>query len=262
MLKIKAIGYCRVSTDNQVGPDKYGIETQKNEIQAYCDKNGIELMQWFVEEGISGADDDKNRPELSKILNGAIENPPIQAVIVSKNDRLSRKMENFFGFKYMLKRNNIDVISVAEDFGEAGIYKPVYEAISAAFSELERTFITMRMSGGRATKAAKGGYAGGKAPYGYTAVKGSKRLVVNEDEAVMVRRIFELREKENFTMKDICAVLKKEGYKTRSNGDFQISTVQYILGNRLVYEGKYKYGKNTEYVDGQHEPILKQGDNK
>lgn len=256
MAKISAVSYCRVSTDNQVGDDKYGIDVQKKEIEEYCAKNGIDLVKHYVEEGVSGSDDVKDRPELKKILNGEITNPPIQAVIVSKNDRLSRKVENFFGFKYMLKRNGIDVISVAEDFGDAGIYKPVYEAISAAFADLERSFITIRMSGGRDVKASRGGYAGGKAPYGYSSEKGSKVLTVNEQEAKMVRRIFQLREIEKKTMKEICDILREEGYKTRKNGDFQISTVQYILGNRKTYEGYYKYGKSGDWVKGQHDAIL------
>ena len=61
-------------------------------------------------------------------------------------------------------------------------------------------------------------------------------------------------------MKDICNVLKEEGYKTRKGGDFQISTIQYIIRNRKTYEGMYKYGKSGEWVDGLHEAILKEGD--
>lgn len=252
----KVVGYCRVSTDGQVGEDKFGIEAQKDEIIKYCNDNDLELVRWYIEEAVCGADDDRHRPELGKILNGAVQNPPIEAVVVAKNDRLSRTLENFFGFKYMLRRNGIDLISVAEDFGSAGIYKPVYEAISAAFAELERTFITMRMSGGRNTKAAKGGYSGGKVPYGYKAEKGSKKMSVCDEEVPLVRRIFYLREREKKTMLEICSALKAEGFKTRKGGDFQISTIQYILGNRKTYEGKYKYGKNGEWVEGQHEAIL------
>lgn len=253
---VNVVGYCRVSTDNQTGEDRFGIEAQKQDIERYCRENGYVIARWAIDEAVSGSKDMEDRPELKKLLNGDITNPPIQAVVVAKNDRLSRNIENFFGFKYLFKRNNIDVISVQEDFGSAGIYKPVYEAISSAFAELERSFITARMSGGREVKAARGGYAGGKAPYGYSATKGSGVLTYNEEEAKMVRRVFELREKELRTMQDICSVLREEGYKTRSGKDFLISTVQYILKNRKLYEGYYKYGKDGEWVKGQHRPIL------
>ena len=251
------VGYCRVSTDNQVGEDKFGIEAQKNEIMSFCEKNGYTIAEWYIEEAVSGHEDAEHRPELAKILNGDITNPPIQAMVVAKNDRLSRNVENYFAYRYLLKRRNIEVISVQEDFGSAGMFKPMLEAMSAAFAEIERAFIAMRMSDGRAAKASKGGYSGGKAPYGYKSKKGSKKLTLCEEEVPLVRRIFELNE-QGSTLKGICDTLKAEGYKTRKGGDFQISTVQYILKNRKTYEGYYKYGKDGEWVKGVHEPILKE----
>ena len=257
MARIRAVAYCRVSTKGQVGEDKYGIDAQKRDIADYCRKRNIEIAEWYVDEGISGAKDERDRPELRKILNGEITNPPIKAVVIAKSDRLSRQIEQYYWFKYAFKRNNIDLISVFEDFGSAGMYAPIYEAITAAFAQMEREMITARMSGGRTVKAARGGYAGGKAPYGYNSERKSGVLTVNEEEAKMVRRIFDLREKQHKTMQEICDMLKADGYHTRSGGDFQISTIQYILGNRKTYEGYYRYGVNKEWVKGAHEPILK-----
>lgn len=255
--RIRAVAYCRVSTDGQVGEDKYGIESQKRDIAEYCEKHNIEIVQWYVDEGISGAKDDRDRPELRKILNGEVTNPPIKAVVVAKSDRLSREIEQYYWFKYTFKRNNINLISVAEDFGSAGKLAPIYEAVTAVFAQMEREMIAARMGGGRQIKAARGGYSGGKPPYGYSAERGSRVLTVNEDEAKLVRRIFELRDKKKVTMQGICNALKADGYKTRSGGDFQTSTVQYILGNRKMYEGYYKYGGSDDWVKGVHEPILK-----
>lgn len=255
MAKIKAVAYCRVSTEGQVGEDKYGIESQKRDIIKYCEKHNIEIVQWFVDEGISGAKDERDRPELRKLINGEITNPPIKAVVVAKSDRLSRQIEQYYWFKYTFKRNNIELISVAEDFGEAGRFAGIYEAITASFAQMERELISERMGGGRRVKASRGGYAGGKAPYGYATKKGSRVLTVNEEEAKIVRRVFALRDSGE-TMKGICEALKAEGYTARSGADFQISTIQYILGNRKTYEGYYKYGTSGEWVKGQHEAIL------
>ena len=33
-----AIGYCRVSTDGQVGDDRFGLDSQKEQILAYAEK--------------------------------------------------------------------------------------------------------------------------------------------------------------------------------------------------------------------------------
>lgn len=250
------VGYIRVSTDGQVGEDKYGIDAQKRDIIHYCEGHGLTILKWYIEEAVSGSTDLTGRPELTKILNRDITNPPIEAVVVAKNDRLARDIENFYGFKYLLKRNKIDLISVAEDFGEAGVYKPVYEAISAAFAQLERSFINMRTSGGRTIKAMQGGYAGGKPPYGYSAQPSSKKLTINPHEAEIVRLIYHLRDDEGYTMSEIRDELTARGYKNRSRKDFVVSGVQSILKNRQTYQGYYRYGPNAEWVKGQHEAIL------
>ena len=250
----KVVGYCRTSTDGQNGEDKFGIESQKQQIVEYCAEHGMEITEWFIDEAVSGAAEAP--PAFNNILNGVISNPPIEAVLVAKSDRVSRQVDKYFGFKYLLRRNNIELISAAEDYAKEGAMAYVYETISALFAQMEREFIKTRMSGGRRVKASQGGYSGGKAPYGYSSEKGSKKLTVCESEVPLVKRIFELREKENATMKEICEKLKAEGFKTRKGGDFQISTVQYILGNRKTYEGMYRYGKNGEWVNGVHEAIL------
>ena len=98
-------------------------------------------------------------------------------------------MKNILALSFLLKRQDIGLVSVQEDFGSAGIFAPIYEAISAVFAQMEREFITQRMSGGRRAKAATGGYSGGKAPYGYQSVRGSKSLELCEKEVPLVKRI-------------------------------------------------------------------------
>lgn len=250
-----AVAYCRVSTKGQVGEDKYGLDAQRADIEKYCKEHDIKITGWYVDEGISGAKDETERPELRRILNGDITNPPVQAVIVAKSDRLSRVAEQYFWFKYAFIRMGIELISVSEDFGAAGTFAPVYEAIVATFAQMEREMINSRMGGGRRIKASKGGYAGGKAPYGYDSAHGSGILTVNDEEAAIVRRIFDMRSK-RMTMKEISDKLNDEGCKTKSGGVFRTSTIQYILSNRKMYEGYYRYGKSDAWVKGTHTAIL------
>ena len=61
----KAIGYIRVSTEEQSADDKYGVEVQRRAIQDYAATNDYEIVLWLTDT-ISGAKD--NRPELDKIL--------------------------------------------------------------------------------------------------------------------------------------------------------------------------------------------------
>lgn len=248
-----AIGYLRVSTDGQVGEDKFGLDSQREQIIKYAEANGIEILEWYIDEGISGVTE--RRPAFDRIIYGDVSNPPYQAVIVAKNDRIARDINVYFYYKMMLHKKDITLISVSEDFGQFGVFSSMLEAFTLCVAQMERDNITKRTSLGRAVKSERGGYSGGKAPYGYSTERGSGKLTINESEVPLVKRIFEIRDNGG-TMQTIVDTLKAEGFKTRKNTDFQISTIQYILGNRKTYEGFYKYGETGEWVKGKHEAIL------
>lgn len=247
------VAYCRVSTDAQAGEDKFGIEAQKQQIMEFCQKNDMQISDWYVDEGESGVKE--SRPQLDRLLYGEIANPPVEAVIVAKNDRVAREIKLYFYYKQLLYQKGIQLISVSEDFGEMGAFSNILEAFVMFAAEQERNNITKRTSGGRAVKAAKGGYSGGRPPYGYRSQNGV--LTIIPDEAEIVRYIFEAKDS-GATYKQICARLNSEGKKTRSGSPWPVSSVQVVLGNRKLYQGLYRYGKSDEWVKGQHEPILKE----
>lgn len=242
--------YIRVSTDGQTGDDRFGLEVQRKAITEYCAEHSMNIIQWFADEGESGA---KERPGFDEIIYGDVGNPPYEAVVVMKTDRVARDINVYFYYKMMLKKKNIDLISITEDFGQFGMFSSVLEAFTLCVAEMERENITKRTSAGRRVKAGKGGYAGGRAPMGYE-IKNSQ-LVVNEAEAVVVRKVFELRAKD-LTYKEIIDVLNAEGYRNRSGSEFSTSAVQSILNNRKTYEGYYKYGKDGVWVKGEHEALI------
>lgn len=248
---IDVIGYIRASTDNQCGEDKFGLDVQRQSIIEYCNKNGYNIVKWFADEGESGA---KERPGFDEIVYGDITNPPYEAVIVAKSDRVARDINVYFYYKMLLTKKNVKLISIAEDFGQFGVFANMLEAFTLCVAEMERDNINKRTSGGRRIKASQGGYSGGRAPMGYKVE--NKQLVIDPEEAEVVRFIFE-RKFSGKTMLSTVDALNEAGYKTRNGKAFVISTVQSIWNNELTYRGKYRYGKDGEWVDGEHEPILK-----
>lgn len=243
------VGYIRVSTDGQVGEDKFGLDSQKEQIVKYCKENEMNIVRWFCDEGESGA---KERAGFDEIIYGEVSNPPYEAVIVAKSDRVARDINIYYYYKMMLKKKDITLISIAEDFGQFGVFASMLEAFTLCVAEMERENISKRTSGGRRMKAAKGGYSGGRPPFGYTPVDGN--LVIVEDEAETVREIFAMK-RSGATYQKICDKLNAEGKTNRSGTKFSISTVQTILGNEPMYRGLYRYG-GGEWVKGTHEAIL------
>lgn len=247
------VAYCRVSTDAQAGEDAFGIDAQKKIVMEYCAAHGMQISEWYIDEGESGVKE--SRPALDSLLFGEIKNPPVKAVIVPKSDRVARDIKLYFYYMMLLEKKGIHLISATEEVvnDDTGLGN-VYKALMLFVAEQERNNITKRTSGGRAVKAARGGYSGGRPPYGYKTMNGN--LVVVKEEAAIIRRIFEMKDG-GMTYVEICDVLNGEGLTNRSGTKFSPSTLQVILGNRPLYEGMYKYGKTNEWVQGQHEPILK-----
>lgn len=246
------IGYIRVSTEGQTGDDKFGLDVQRQTIEEYCASRDMNIVRWVSDEGESGA---KERPGFDEIVYGDVSNPPYEAVVVAKTDRVARDINVYYYYKMLLTKKNIKLISIAEDFGQFGVFSNMLEAFTLCVAEMERQNITKRTSSGRKAKAKTGGYSGGRAPMGYKVV--DHQLVINEDEAPAVRFIFDNKRNGNSMLGTVKA-LNEAGYKTRNGKEFVISTVQSIWNNENTYLGYYKYGKDGEWVKGDHEPLIKE----
>lgn len=246
-----AIGYIRVSTEQQAADDRFGVQSQKQAILLYANQNGYNIVEWKIDE-MSGAKDD--RPALNEILYGEnVTNPPYEAVIVFKNDRLARDTKLYFYYLYVLEKKNIKLLSVEEQFNEGSEFANIYRSLLQFVAEQERKNIALRTGRGRSMKASCGGYSGGRRPYGYKVVDGV--LTIDPEEAEIVKFIFQ-KHKEGVSMLGTTELLEQAGYKTRKGSRFQTSTVKSILSNKPLYEGMYKYG-DMNWVRGVHEPILK-----
>ena len=245
-----AVGYIRVSTEQQAKDDRFGIDAQKQAILLYANNNGYQIVDWKIDE-ISGVKDD--RPALNEILFGEVTNPPYQAVIVFKNDRVARDTKLYFYYLYTLEKKNIKLLSTKEEFAEGDDFANIYRALLQFVAEQERKNIALRTSKGRSIKAQCGGYAGGRAPYGYKVEGG--RLVINEEERPIVEFVFAEAAK-GTSMLATADKMTDMGWRTRKGTHFQAKTVSSILSNKPFYHGRYKYGKDMEWVQGVHEPIL------
>lgn len=246
-----AIGYIRVSTDEQAEDDKYGIDVQKQDILLYAHNHGYQIVDWKIDT-ISGSKD--GREELDKLLYGAeTTNPPYQAVIIFKNDRIARDTKLYFYYLYTLEKRNIKLLSVEEKFKEGDEFANIYRSLLMFVAEQERKNIALRTGKGRNIKASCGGYSGGRRPYGYNVVDGV--LTIDPYEKEIVRFVYKANY-EGMSMLAITDALAKAGYVTRKKSHFQVSTIKSILSNRPLYEGMYRYGKNMDWVQGVHEPIL------
>lgn len=184
--KVKsAIAYARFSSNNQ---REESIDAQKRQIDDYARKNGYKIIAYYFDHAKSATTDD--RPEFQKMFRD-IPALKIDAVIVHKLDRFSRDRYDSALYRHKLKEQGIKLISVTENFDdspESIILESVIEAMSEYYSKnLARE--TMK---GLIENAYQCRHNGGKPPLGYDVDPITHGYVINEKEAAVVRKIFDL----------------------------------------------------------------------
>lgn len=239
---MKLIGYARVSTNNQ--KEEGTIQLQEHALAEFCKENGHDLITVFKDEGISG--DTDARPGLSKLFEFLENSMGYDGVIIYKLDRLARNLYLQEHILKNLRELGFAIISTKEDdLDSQDPMRVAFRQFSGIISELEKTTITWRLSGGRVGKARRGGYAGGRRPFGYR-ISADKELVVDPEEAKIASKIINLRKYKKLSYRAIASRLNSEGIASPAGGMWYPGTIKYICENEL-YRGSYQY--STEKAD-------------
>lgn len=258
---MNVIGYIRVSTLGQV-KDGYSLSYQNDEIKSYCEKQGWNLLETFIDAGISGAKVDEEALEVERegfqnMLN-EISTSKVDFVVVLNTNRLWRSDIVKVLVHRELKKYGVDVKSIEQP--NYSIYKKdpndfLVNGLMELLDEYQRMEIALKLSRGRNMKARQGKYAGGGVAFGYKAKKGQKFLEVNPEESIVVKRVFELKSNfPNWSLSDLAFQLNTEGHYTQQRKKFTKVQVKRILDRKEFYEGTYCYGEIK--TKGVHEPIL------
>lgn len=234
--------YCRVSTEEQ---------TKGNSIDSQIRK-GIEVCEMleceyeiYTEPGMSGTNDLKDLPALSRMLDDIRKNR-INGVTISKIDRLLRNERTWLTFKESLIQNNIQFYL---DGKEIDIANPDVELllnfqVNLATHESKRT--KFRVKQGLKTGMLKGNAGGGNSvAYGYK--KDGKKLVPDPVESKVVREIFNLSI-DGKGSKAISTILNDRKIPTKLNSTWKDGTVYGILKN-TIYKGYRRFDGDTHYFE-------------
>lgn len=146
------VGYLRVSTARQ-GRSGLGLEAQQSAIEAFAEREGLRILEWFVDtETGKGSDALDRRPRLAAALDFARRQSC--RIVVSKLDRLSRDVHFISGL--MAKRAPFIVAELGLDTD------PFFLHVYAALAEKERSLISERTRAALARVKASGRTLGNK----------------------------------------------------------------------------------------------------
>lgn len=234
----KAVAYGRYSTDMQ---REESIDAQFRAIRDYCDRNKIELVSTYADEGISGTTD--NRPQFQQMIKDA-ELGAFDYVIVHKLDRFSRSKYDSAIYKRKLKLAGVQLLSVLENL-DGSPESIILESVLEGMSEYYSKNLSREVKKGKKENALKCKFNGGTPPLGYD-IDEDKNYVINPYEAEIIKIIFDMYSN-NYGYKDIMDRLNSKGYKTKKGKNFTRNSFIEILRNEK-YIGTYAYSK--EDFDG------------
>jgi site-specific DNA recombinase len=243
---IERVGcYVRVSTSLQA-EEGYSIEEQIERLTAYCKAMDWHIVKFYTDAGYSGGNMD--RPALSDLLT-ASKSRLFDAVVVYKLDRLSRSQRDTLTIIEGLLDNDVDFVSMTENFDTSTPFGKATIGILSVFAQLEREQIKERTALGRVGRAKEGKFHGGNMPIGYDYKDG--KLIVNPIEAMQIRELHELYQ-QGESFRSIREIFRKKGY-SHKYGQWESYRITKTIQNPL-YCGYVKFNDNL--YKGEHEPII------
>ena len=251
--KLRCAVYTRKSSEEGLDMEFNSLDAQREACEAYITSQRSEgwvlVPDRYDDGGVSGGT--LERPSLRRLL-ADIERGLIDVVVVYKIDRLSRALMDFAKLVEVFDANNVTFVSVTQSFNTTTSMGRLTLNILLSFAQFEREVIGERIRDKVAASRARGIWMGGFVPLGYDAK--DRKLLVNEAEAALVRRIFEgFVETESGTK--LVIMLRAEGATTKRGRPLTKSDVYRILSNR-VYLGEAVH-KGTAYP-GEHDAIIAQ----
>lgn len=253
--------YIRVSTDKQ---EELSPDAQLRLLMDYAKTNHTDIpMEYiFQDNGISGRKADKRPAFQQMIALAKSKEHPIDTIIVWKFSRFARNQEESIVYKSLLKKNNVDVVSVSEPLID-GPFGSLIERIIEWMDE----YYSIRLSGevmrGMTQNALRGHYQG-DAPIGYRS-PGNKKPPEKDPKTIQIPIAMKDLLLSGSSLLQIARKLNEQGYRTKHGNLWDARGVRYVLENpfytgisRWNYTDRGRQLKPADeviYTKGNWEPL-------
>ena len=233
---MRALGVARVSTKEQASDAHFSFLSQRTRIEDYCNQHHWDLVdvKQYVQSGGS------NQRELRQIL-ARVSEDRIEVVVVAELDRLARDMVSTMLFLEDLQHVHCRFASVADGLDLTTPDGELHMMLLAMFAHYFRKQLSRKVRAGQAERP-KQGRRHGRRPYGYR--PDGDRWAVDDDEAPVVRQVFQWYVREGLGVRAIAQRLNTEHVPGHSGhiGSWDAATIQRML-RREAYVGAIIYQK-------------------
>ena len=253
MTAIRAAGYARVSTEEQAR-EGYGLDAQRTAIDAYCKAHGWQLVDVFVDAGVSGSSQ-RGRVALAQLL-AAAEAKGFERVVFWKLDRLSRSLRDVLDLSERFEKYGVQIVSIQEGIDAGTATGRMYRNILGTMAEFERETITERIVHGLAEKARQGELLG-PIPLGY--LRGDDGdILIDEATAELIRQAFERYATGRYSLRDMAAWSREVGLRSKNRKPLDRMAMGKILRN-VSYTGVVAHHRRRGggvVAEAAHPPIV------
>ena len=235
---MKAVIYARFSSEHQT---EQSIDAQVRACEEYAERHGISIVGKYIDEAVSGKESATElRLDYQRMLND-IGKHKFDAILIHKYDRIARSMAEHVRLDDILKSEDITLIAVAQDYGDTNESK-MMRGMTWLMSEYYIDNLAAETKKGLKETALKGLHNGGYPPFGYDVVE--RRYVINEQEAVYVRKMFDCAlNRRGYT--ELIAEMKAVGITGKRGKPIESPAIHEILRNEK-YTGVYIYSPDEE----------------
>lgn len=233
----------RYSTDNQNADT---IEVQVGKCSEWCNAQGLPVLGVYADYAVSGMRD--TRPQYEAMM-AALRSGGADTVVIYDQSRMFRLMTAWFEFRRELESMGVRVVSVTQPLIGGDLRDPANfanEGITALFNQMWALQTRQKVVEKMRHMARNGEHTGGQPPLGYRVE--NKRLVPDEREAPIVRRIF-AEYASGRTYAQIIDGLNRDGLRTKRGKPFGTNSLHDLLHNEK-YIGVQIYGKALHREDG------------
>ena len=187
---IKCAIYTRKSTDEGLEKEFNTLEAQReaglNYVKSQVHQGWEVLSEHYDDGGYSGGN--MNRPALKRLFED-IRAGKVDMIVVYKIDRLTRSLTDFSKMMELFDEYNVSFVSVTQNFNTYDSMSRLTLNVLLSFAQFEREVSGERIRDKISASKKKGMWMGGPLPLGYDLQ--DKKLVINPDEAEVVRLMFE-----------------------------------------------------------------------
>lgn len=238
---VYAVIYARVSTDNEGQKESCAnqIELAEKYISSH---SNIRLVGVYVDDGISGKND-FTRPQYNEMLK-KISEGGVDLIITKALSRLNRDQLNSLQLTSLLVEHSATVLTLEDgqvhDFEDMG--SELLHSISFA---IDAQYVKRQSVNGRKThelRCARKELSAKDISFGYTWHRDSKTITINEEEAEIVKQMFDDYVFRNATPATLKADLKKKGINISTRSLLHIMEDERYIGNFYINKKSSKLG--------------------